>query len=133
MPARIKEKYIPRDEKERLAYLTEECGEVLKHIGKIGRFGAGGSNPDLPEEERIINRDALLLECVDLERAIKYIRIQYGPTPRLCCSCEEGYIVRYEDQTKAGQGIVSISSNGRICCNHIPTEEIPKVVDGSIL
>lgn len=127
MPAVIKEKYIPRNEAERLAYLTEECGEVLKHVGKIGRFGAHGSNPDLPAEKRIINRDKLLLECVDLERAIHYIRVQYGPTPQLCCSCEEGYVARYE--IRGNRGICSIDSNDKVCCSHIPPEEIPKGVE----
>lgn len=44
---------------ERLAFLAEECGEVIQAIGKILRHGYESSHPDIPERT---NRDDLKKE-----------------------------------------------------------------------
>jgi len=59
---------------EALGYLIEECGEVQAAAGKTVRWGPDCYNPELPPEEREINRDWLLREVDDLEEAIKRIR-----------------------------------------------------------
>lgn len=48
---------------ERLAMLSEECGELIQVIGKILRHGYESFHPDFPE---ISNRDLLRLEIIDV-------------------------------------------------------------------
>ena len=66
----MEEKYRPRTTEQRLAYLVEECGEVLAALGKTGRWGLESYNPELPEAERETNREWILRELKDLRRAI---------------------------------------------------------------
>lgn len=53
-------------ETERLAILAEECGEVIRIIGKILRFGYASSNPQSGE----LNRTQLTNELGDLANII---------------------------------------------------------------
>lgn len=58
--------YLPKDPDGRRHRLSEECGEVVKVLGKIGRFGLDSRWPaDGPS-----NAEALLLEIEDLKHAI---------------------------------------------------------------
>lgn len=57
-----------------LAYLVEECGEVLAAAGKSLRWGLDSVNPELPKGEQETNRDWLLRELEDLDGAIRRAR-----------------------------------------------------------
>lgn len=54
-------------EAERLAILAEECGEVIKVIGKVLRHGYESHNPDAPGET---NRQMLERECGHVRHSI---------------------------------------------------------------
>jgi NTP pyrophosphatase (non-canonical NTP hydrolase) len=69
----IPERYRPKSTTQRLAYLVEECGEVLAAAGKSQRWGLESYNPDLPPDERETNAAWLLREMHDLKRAISLI------------------------------------------------------------
>ncbi len=66
--------YEPKTLAQKIAYLTEEAGEVLAAIGKSGRWGLDASNPDLPLARREMNGDWLLREMRDLEGALARLR-----------------------------------------------------------
>ncbi len=55
-------------ELERLAYLSEECGELQKAIGKVLRHGYRSRNPEDPQA--VENRAALEEEAADVVYAI---------------------------------------------------------------
>ena len=50
-------------EAERLAMLSEECGEVVQIVGKILRHGYESHHPDSPD---LSNRDLLAKELADV-------------------------------------------------------------------
>ena len=58
-------------ELERLAILSEECGEVVLTIGKILRHGLENSNPDVPNSPT--NRQMLEKEVADVANAIQQL------------------------------------------------------------
>ena len=58
--------YLPRDPDGRLWRLVEECGEVSKVAGKIGRFGLLSRHPDGGPT----NAYLLMSELCDLRHAI---------------------------------------------------------------
>lgn len=65
-------------EAERLAMLSEECGEVVKIIGKIFRHGYDSSNPLIPREHGVFiptNYKMLIDELNDIG-AVVYGMIQ---------------------------------------------------------
>lgn len=74
MPQIIKPQYVPKTLEQMLGYLVEESGEVQSAVGKAIRWGLDSSSPELPPEEWITNRQWILNELVDLERAIGYVR-----------------------------------------------------------
>jgi NTP pyrophosphatase (non-canonical NTP hydrolase) len=55
-------------EDERLAWLSEECGELIQAIGKIQRHGYESHNPNDPNHQG--NRADLQMECGDVFAAI---------------------------------------------------------------
>ena len=63
-------KYRPKTMNDAIAWLSEECGETVAAIGKVGRWGLSGSNPELPEEERELNGDAVLREIQDVKKSL---------------------------------------------------------------
>ncbi len=67
-------KYHPKTLEQKLGYLVEECGEVLAAVGKTQRWGLDSVNPEIPAAERETNRDWILRELHDLERAIGFVR-----------------------------------------------------------
>ena len=71
-------RYEPRTVEQALAYLVEECGEVLAAAGKSQRCGLGAFNPEAPEAERETNESWLLRELRDLEIAIELVRLFVG-------------------------------------------------------
>jgi NTP pyrophosphatase (non-canonical NTP hydrolase) len=74
----MKPEYVPRTVEARLGYLVEECGEVLAAVGKTQRWGLESYNPDFgPDSET--NREWVLRELVDLERAIYFVRTALAP------------------------------------------------------
>lgn len=75
----MKPEYRPKTIDQKLGYLVEECGEVLAAVGKTQRWGLDSFNPE-PGASRETNREWILRELPDLERAIKYVReaIQSG-------------------------------------------------------
>jgi NTP pyrophosphatase (non-canonical NTP hydrolase) len=87
------EKYKPKTTEQKLAYLVEECGEVLAAAGKSQRWGLDSYNPELPTEKRESNCCWLMRELQDLKRAISIVEeslhddIQYfldsGKDPKL--------------------------------------------------
>ena len=79
MAATMRPEYEPRTELQKLAYLIEECGEVIAAAGKTLRWGPDGFNPELPEADRQTNAAWLLGELGDLERAIGLVRAAIGP------------------------------------------------------
>lgn len=70
----IKTAYTPRTRDQKLGYLVEECGEVLAATGKSIRWGLASVNPELLPANQETNRDWLLRELYDLERAIWLVR-----------------------------------------------------------
>lgn len=67
-------KYAPKSDLDTFGYLVEECGEVLQAVGKALRWGLESANPELPEEQRETNRDWILRELQDVERAVFLMR-----------------------------------------------------------
>ncbi len=63
--------YAPKTLQQKLGYLVEECGEVQAAVGKSIRWGLRSVNPELPPEQQETNRDWILRELKDLERAVK--------------------------------------------------------------
>jgi NTP pyrophosphatase (non-canonical NTP hydrolase) len=59
---------MPTDLSGALARLTEECGEVLKVVGKIGRFGLNAT--DKKTGLTYSNGVDLEMELIDLKHAI---------------------------------------------------------------
>ena len=74
----MKGEYEPASAEQAIAYLCEECGEVLAAAGKSLRWGLDSSNPELPLDERELNRDWLLREMKDLAGAVKRVRAFLG-------------------------------------------------------
>ena len=72
----MKPQYEPTHDTQAVAYLCEECGEVLAAAGKSLRWGLDSVNPELDNPET--NREWLLRELVDLEGAIKRVRAFVG-------------------------------------------------------
>lgn len=70
----MKPEYKPKTIEQKLGYLVEECGEVLAAVGKTQRWGLNSVNPELIEDPAETNRDWVLRELIDLERAIKIVR-----------------------------------------------------------
>lgn len=66
--------YEPGPLAQRLAYLIEECGEVLAAAGKSLRWGYASANPELPEDEQETNAAWLRRELADLQAAIDRVR-----------------------------------------------------------
>jgi hypothetical protein len=64
--------YLPRTLSEALGWLIEECAEVQAEVGKTIRFGLWSHDPR--QERCEYNRDAILRELGDLERAISVAR-----------------------------------------------------------
>ena len=71
---RMEKEYIPKTLEQKLGYLIEECGELQSALGKTIRWGLDSYNPELPEKDRETNRQWILREVVDIERAIKFIK-----------------------------------------------------------
>lgn len=70
----MKPEYEPVDAAQAIAYLCEECGEVLAAAGKTLRWGVDGTNPELPPVNRETNRAWLLREMKDLAGAVRRVR-----------------------------------------------------------
>lgn len=66
--------YKPKGLDQTLDVLTEEMGEVIAALGKTRRWGPDSTNPELPPDQRVTNRDWLLAELDDLEQAIALTR-----------------------------------------------------------
>lgn len=56
------------DQIERLDHFVEECGEALKEIGKISKWGFDSSNPNVPYS--LTNRENLEIELSHVLLAI---------------------------------------------------------------
>jgi NTP pyrophosphatase (non-canonical NTP hydrolase) len=65
--------YQPCTPHQRLAYLIEECGEVLAAAGKSMRWGYAAANPELPDEAQETNAAWLRRELADLQYAISLV------------------------------------------------------------
>lgn len=65
-------KFLPTSAEGRLARVTEECGEVVQAIGKVGRFGLTMRWPDkrFTDPRGPTNAEKLLGEIADLRHAI---------------------------------------------------------------
>lgn len=61
--------YLPTDFEGRVAWLLEECGEVVQAIGKAGRFGLRSRDP----RTGLSNAEQLSDEITDLLRAIEQL------------------------------------------------------------
>ena len=68
------EKYLPKDPKDCLAHVAEECGELTAAIGKTIRFGPQSVNPELPTEEQETNIAWVFREMDDVVDAIERFR-----------------------------------------------------------
>ena len=66
----MKPEYLPITPEGRRWRLAEECGEVVRALSKIGRFGIIGTGYDGHED----NTAALLAELTDLEHAIAAVK-----------------------------------------------------------
>lgn len=64
-----------------LAHAIEEAGEFLAAAGKSQRWGLDSYNPELPPEERELNRDWLMREMADLEGAFGRLWSELGGRP----------------------------------------------------
>ena len=74
MPKEMKARYRPKTTAQKLGYLVEECGEVLAAVGKTQRWGLDSCNPESRAAFPRTNRDWILSELLDLERAIGFVR-----------------------------------------------------------
>lgn len=63
---------LGEDEAERLAWLIEECGEIVQIGCKILRHGYGSRNPE--ELDGVTNREMLERELGDLTAAVRVMR-----------------------------------------------------------
>lgn len=70
----IRPEYEPSTLEAAVAYLVEECGEVLAAAGKSLRWGFASTNPELPLSQRESNINWLLRELADVETAINRVR-----------------------------------------------------------
>lgn len=96
----MKPGYAPTTDQQKLAYLVEECGEVLAAAGKALRWGLDHANPDLPLAAQEPNRVWLAREVLDLQRALTYVStLLPNPLPRelwyVCDPCREGYATSF--------------------------------------
>jgi hypothetical protein len=64
-----------------LAHSIEEAGEFLAAAGKTQRWGQDSYNPELPPEQRELNRDWLMREMSDLEGALDRLWDALGGRP----------------------------------------------------
>lgn len=64
------EGYQPVNADQAVAWLVEECGEVVQAAGKAYRFGLHATHPDTG----VSNHQKLKEEIADLERAIFTVR-----------------------------------------------------------
>jgi hypothetical protein len=78
MPKNILPEHEPKNLEETFVYSTGEFAECIQAISKAQRFGLEGVDPRLPPEERRTNREQILLELIDAERAIRYLRRDLG-------------------------------------------------------
>ena len=65
----MKPEFLPKTPEGRRWRLAEECGEVVRALSKIGRFGAIGIGYDGHEN----NTEALKAELADLRHAIEAV------------------------------------------------------------
>ena len=82
------------DELERLAFLAEECGEIVQAIGKIQRHGYDNTNPDDPRGGT--NRERLAKEIGDAQFAISMVLASRDVDART--------VIRVERERTAGEG-----------------------------
>ncbi len=74
-------------ERERLAMLAEECGEVIQMVGKILRHGYDSYHPN--DSQKISNRELLIRELQDIEGVIYGMCINDDIDPPTCTAeCE---------------------------------------------
>ena len=69
----MEKEYIPKTLEQKLGYLIEECGELQSALGKTIRWGLDSFNPELPPNERELNREWIDREIQDVKRAIKFL------------------------------------------------------------
>ena len=76
----MKPEYAPKGVVQMLAYLVEECGEVMAAAGKSLRWGLESTNPELKPGDPTYgetNAQWLARELDDLEGAIDRLRRYY--------------------------------------------------------
>ena len=78
MPTTMKPRYRPKTTEQKLGYLVEECGEVMAAVGKTIRWGLESYNPELKPADRETNREWILRELHDLERAVDMVKQELG-------------------------------------------------------
>ena len=74
----MKPEYTPKNIRQVLGYLAEECGEVVAAVGKTVRWGLLSVNPELPDGQLETNGAWIARELHDLERAIRFYREMIG-------------------------------------------------------
>jgi len=79
----MKPGYEPKTLLGEMGQICEEAGEVLKHFGKILRFGVDNvwHDPDQPTYKIESNRQAFYRELDDLEACIKRIKARHAAKP----------------------------------------------------
>lgn len=113
-------KYRPKTTEQKLGYLVEECGEVLAAVGKAQRWGLDSTNPELPPPDRETNRDWIMREVKDLERAIYFVREALvgqaaPPAARTIEVWAEGYVATGEHSHAHMLGrVVASDFNGAV-------------------
>lgn len=83
----MKKEYEPKTTEQKLAYLVEECGEVMAAVGKTLRWGLDSVDPTenakldvFGAKER--NRTWILREMQDLKQAIEIVENEIKILPR---------------------------------------------------
>lgn len=74
----MKKQYEPITPGQKVAYLIEECGEVLQAVGKLQRWGAHSTNPELragDEGHGVTNVQWLESELLDLQIAVLKVQL----------------------------------------------------------
>lgn len=106
----MKPGYEPKYLLGEMGQICEEAGEVMKHFGKILRFGL--DNAYYPHET---NRDAFYRELDDLEACIKRIKARHATNPSEALGpIPDAQVTPYVKLAEAAQEYLEVLSEAKV-------------------